>query len=110
MDAPRATQRRARDLHQRWLLRNAFAQRESRGTELVAVPVVAGLLGYGLDRWIGTMPLLTIVLVVLALAAQVVKLYYGYEEEMRKHEADAPWKLQRRGVASHPDQHGGKAA
>jgi ATP synthase protein I len=40
-------------------------------------------IGYGLDRWLGTMPLLTIVLVLFAAVGTFVKLKYSYEARMR---------------------------
>jgi ATP synthase protein I len=39
-------------------------------------------IGYGLDRWLGTAPLLTITFVVLAAVGTFVKLKYAYEARM----------------------------
>lgn len=59
--------------------------------ELVLTPFVAGALGYLLDRAVGTVPLFTIVTVVMAVVASFVKMYLGYEAKMRAHDAKAPW-------------------
>lgn len=59
--------------------------------ELVVSPLLLALIGYGLDRWLGTTPVVTILFAVLGLAGACVKLYYGYRLEMDQHEAMAPW-------------------
>jgi F0F1-type ATP synthase assembly protein I len=59
--------------------------------ELVFSPLLLALIGYGLDRWLGTLPLLTIVFAVLGLVGACIKIYYGYVAEMDEHEKDAPW-------------------
>ena len=45
------------------------------GVELVVAIVVATALGWGLDRWLGTSPWLTIVLFFLGVAAGMVNVY-----------------------------------
>jgi F0F1-type ATP synthase assembly protein I len=59
--------------------------------ELVLSPLLLALIGYGLDRWLGTLPLLTIIFAVLGLVGACIKIYYGYVAEMDEHEKDAPW-------------------
>ena len=59
--------------------------------ELVVSPLIFALIGYGLDRWIGTTPWLTVIFAIIGLAGAVVKIYYGYEVEMRQHESEGPW-------------------
>jgi len=59
--------------------------------ELVVSPLLFALIGYGLDRWIGTTPWITVIFAIIGLAGAVVKIYYGYEVEMRQHEAEGPW-------------------
>lgn len=63
----------------------------ARGFELVGAPVLFALLGFLLDRWLGTTPLLTIVLAVFALAGSAYMLWFRYDEQMKAHEADAVW-------------------
>jgi F0F1-type ATP synthase assembly protein I len=63
----------------------------TRAIEMVLTPIIAGAIGYALDRAFGTLPLLTILFVVAAMVAAFAKMYYSYDAEMRAHEAGAPW-------------------
>jgi F0F1-type ATP synthase assembly protein I len=65
--------------------------RTTGGFELVFSPLILALLGYGLDRLFGTLPVFTIVFAVVGLAGAVAKLYFGYRVEMERHEANGPW-------------------
>ncbi len=68
--------------------------------ELVFTPLLFALGGWLLDRWLGTTPVLLIVLVVLAVVGMAVRTYYGYDARMKVHEAAGPWA--RRSVADTP--------
>jgi F0F1-type ATP synthase assembly protein I len=59
--------------------------------ELVLSPVILAFLAYGLDRWLGTVPVFTVIGAAVGLAGAVVKMVYGYNAEMAGHEVDAPW-------------------
>ena len=59
--------------------------------ELAFTPVVVGLMGYGLDRWLGTLPVLMIVFVLMAIVGLSARMWYGYDARMRAHEANGPW-------------------
>ncbi len=59
--------------------------------ELAVSPVIFGLIGYALDRWLGIVPLLTIVLVVMCIAGLSVRMWYEYDARMKVHEAAGPW-------------------
>jgi F0F1-type ATP synthase assembly protein I len=63
----------------------------SRGIELAATVAVMVGIGWLLDRWFGTEPLMIIVLTVVGFVGTGVKLYYGYDLEMRRHEDGAIW-------------------
>jgi len=65
--------------------------RTTGGFELVFSPLLLALVGYGLDRLLGTLPLLTIVFAVVGLAGAVAKMYFTYRYEMEQHEANGPW-------------------
>jgi F0F1-type ATP synthase assembly protein I len=65
--------------------------RSTGGYELVLSPVILALIGFGLDKLLGTLPVLTIVFAVVGLAGAVIKLYYGYRDEMDRHQAEGPW-------------------
>lgn len=59
--------------------------------ELVLSPVILGVLGFLADRWMGTVPVLTVVAVIVGFAGAAVKIFYAYEVEMRAHEEGQPW-------------------
>lgn len=59
--------------------------------ELAFCPLLMGVIGFALDRWLGTLPVLTITLVVLGFVGVCIRLYYGYRYEMAQHEANGPW-------------------
>ncbi len=63
----------------------------ARAVEFVGTPVLFALFGHAADGQLGTRPLFTVLLVVFALAGTFVRMYYGYEAAMKKHEARAPW-------------------
>ena len=78
-------------LAQRQELYKGFGDTLALAFELAATPVIFGLMGYGLDRWLGTLPILTIVFVVLCIVGLSVRLWYDYDARMRVHEANGPW-------------------
>ena len=65
--------------------------RTTGGFELVFSPLLLALVGYGLDRLLGTLPVFTIVFAVVGLAGAVAKMYFTYRYEMEQHEANGPW-------------------
>lgn len=74
--------------------RRELSQQMHRTTgsyELVFSPLLLALIGYGLDRLFGTLPLFTIAFAVIGLVGACIKLYYGYTSEMKEHEANGPW-------------------
>ena len=75
------------DLRERRELTNSIGDGLSRAFELVMTPALMGILGYLLDRWIGTVPLFTITLVLFTLGYECVKLWQIYDAEMKRHEA-----------------------
>ena len=66
--------------------------RSTGSFELVMAPLLLAFLGFFLDRWLGTTPLLILVLAVVGLVGACLNLYYGYKHEMDEHEANAPWR------------------
>lgn len=68
--------------------------RTTGGYELVFSPLLLALIGYGLDRLLGTVPILTITFGVLGLVGAVTKMYFSYRSEMERHEANGPWAKQ----------------
>lgn len=62
-----------------------------RGLELAVTLLVMVGIGFGVDRLFGTSPLFAIVFSVLGFAGITVKLFLGYDLEMKKHEEGAIW-------------------
>ena len=49
------------------------------------------LIGFGIDKLLGTVPVFTIVFAILGLVGAVTKIYFTYRAEMEQHEANGPW-------------------
>lgn len=75
--------------HKRSLARG-YSDAMSRGVELAALPVVFGLLGWLVDRAAGTSPVFLLGFVLFAFAGMLVRMWLGYDAEMRRHEAALP--------------------
>ena len=73
----------------------------ARAFELAVTPMVFGAFGYLLDAWLHTRPLFMIVLVVLSLVGISIRMWFGYDQEMRQHEAKAAWAGSRSDPARH---------
>ncbi len=80
-----------RSLREKQELTNGFGDALARAFELVATPLLFALAGFGLDTVFGIRPVLTVVLFVFALAGVVVRMYYGYDQAMRRHDEEGPW-------------------
>jgi len=65
--------------------------RSAGGFELVLSPLILALVGFGIDKLFGTVPVFTVLFAVLGLIGVVVKIYYNYRAEMEAHEAEGPW-------------------
>ena len=72
-------------------LYNGFGNTLARAFELVVTPTLFGLIGYGIDRMLGTVPVFSVILAVFCVIGMSVKMYYGYIVAMEAHEAAGPW-------------------
>ena len=61
--------------------------------ELVAAVIIGGLMGYGLDRWLGTTPWLFLLFFVLGFAAGVLNVVRAYERMQKEFTAMTGGKL-----------------
>ena len=84
------------DLKGRQELYNGFGDTFTRGMEMVLTPLFLGGVGYGLDRLLGLVPVLTIVLAMVGVVGVGVKEYYTYKAAMDAHDVDAPWAPRKR--------------
>lgn len=63
----------------------------TQAIELVATPVLFGLLGALIDSWVGTTRLFTMTFGLVALVAAAIGLYYRYQTKMEAHDEGRPW-------------------
>jgi F0F1-type ATP synthase assembly protein I len=80
--------------------------RSTGSFELVVSPLLLALVGYGLDRLFGTVPVLTVIFAVVGFTGACIKLYCSYRYEMDQHEAEALWTRHRQKAAA-LEQRGG---
>ena len=80
------------DLNQKRDFSDGLFNQSHGSFELVLAPVILALVGLGLDRWIGTVPVFTIVLAVAGMVGSWAKQYYSYRaaiDEQRARRAGA---------------------
>ena len=63
----------------------------SHAFELVATTVIFVLIGLFIDDRVGTKPLFTVVLGLLAVIGLAVRAYYTYLDQIRRDEEGKPW-------------------
>lgn len=78
------------ELREQRHLYNGFGNALSRAFELVVTPLLFGLLGWFLDRWLGTSPVLVVVLGAFGFAGVCVRTYFQYVGAMADHDAELP--------------------
>ncbi|MDQ2827103.1 MAG: AtpZ/AtpI family protein [Actinomycetota bacterium] len=72
-------------------LYNGAGEGMSRAFELALTPAIIGGIGYLLDRWLGIVPVMTIVFFLVAMVGLVARLWYAYDAQMKLHESAGPW-------------------
>lgn len=70
---------------------NGFSNALGRAVELVGTTLIFVLVGLWIDGRVGTRPLFTVILGVLAVVGQGVVAYYRYVAEMAREEEGKPW-------------------
>ncbi len=68
-------------------LNRGFGDTLARSFEFAATLALFTVLGWLLDRWLGTMPWFTVGLAVFALAGLFIKFWYVYDAEMTREQA-----------------------
>ena len=79
------------DLKARQDLNQGFGNALGLAVEMVGTPMIFGLVGWLLDRWLDTSPVFTLVLFLFGIVGMGVKTYYAYVEKMKREEAGTPW-------------------
>ncbi len=72
-------------------LNEGFGDGMSRAFELVVTPLVFAGLGFLVDLMAGTGPGFTIAFAVFGVVGTFVRMWYGYDQEMRSHESTGAW-------------------
>ena len=84
------------DLRERQDLNKGFGDGLARAMELALTPTIFGGLGWLVDRWVGTLPLFTLVFFLFAIAGIGYMTWFRYDEQMKQHESDAVWNRDRK--------------
>ena len=71
-------------------LNSGFATALSGAFEFALTTLLFVVGGIALDAWLGTRPLFTVALAVLAFVGQLLRSWYRYDAEMRRLEARLP--------------------
>jgi hypothetical protein len=69
----------------------SFGNGYTRAFELAVTPAILGLFGYWLDKRLGILPVLTIVLALVAFVTLLAQTWYGYVQQMEALERAGPW-------------------
>jgi len=81
-------------------LYRGFGDGFSRAFELAVTPVIFGAMGYGLDRWLGLVPVFTTIFVLVTVVGLLLRVWYGYVYRMQALEAAGPWAAGKRETAA----------
>jgi F0F1-type ATP synthase assembly protein I len=67
----------------------------STAFELAVTPALLAVIGWRLDAWLGTSPLLLLVLFLFTIGYEIWKHFARYDARMREHEAQIPGSTRR---------------
>ncbi len=87
-------------LNDKQAMNRGFGDGMSRAFELVVTPLVFGGFGYLIDVVAGTSPVFVIGLSIFGVIGTFVRMWFGYDAEMRTHEAAGPWAARDHAVAA----------
>lgn len=76
------------DLSAKRELNNGFGDALSSAVELAVTPALLALLGWQIDRWLGTSPLFLVFLFLFTLGYVMWRQYTVYEAKMRRQEQE----------------------
>lgn len=58
----------------------------TKGIEIAGTVLVLFAIGFFVDRWLGTAPVLMVLLTIIAMVVQFIKMYYVYSAQMETKE------------------------
>lgn len=76
------------DLSAKRELNNGFGNALTAAVELAVTPAIFALIGWQLDRWLGTSPLFLLFLFVFTVGYVIWRQFTTYDTKMRQHEQD----------------------
>ena len=76
------------DLSAKRELNNGFGNALTAAVELAVTPAIFALMGWQIDRWLGTSPLFLLFLFVFTVGYVSWRQYTAYDAKMRRHEHD----------------------
>ena len=79
------------DLRERREMMNGLGDGLSVAFEVALTPALFGAIGYGIDRWLGVVPLFTIGLLIFGAIGVFVKMWFTYDHRMKAQEAEGVW-------------------
>jgi putative F0F1-ATPase subunit (Ca2+/Mg2+ transporter) len=85
-------------------LYQGFTDTFIKGIEFALTLAIFAGMGYGLDRLLGMVPVLTIVFFLIGVVGLGTKTYYEYEAKMQALEAAGPWARARQRATERPSQ------
>jgi F0F1-type ATP synthase assembly protein I len=77
-------------------LNTTFGDALAYAFEFAVTPVLFAGLGWLLDRWLGTAPVLLVALAGFAFVGVSLRTVYRYKEKMEREEEGKPWTRRRR--------------
>ena len=80
------------ELRERQATYQGFSDALAMAVEFVATPMVFALIGFGLDRWLGTGPVFAIALGLFGFVGTVARTYFWYQTNIKRAEEGKPWK------------------
>lgn len=86
----------------------AASDGQNQAFELAIIPALFGLAGYGLDRWVGMVPVFTIVMAIVAFVGLGVRAWYQYDAKMGVLERDGLWNRSASGEVGAAGSAGGR--
>jgi F0F1-type ATP synthase assembly protein I len=81
---------------ERRMLNSAFGDALAYAFEFAVTPLLFAGLGWLLDRWLGTQPVLTVVLAVFGFIGVSLRTVYRYKAKVELEEEGKPWTRRRR--------------
>lgn len=84
-------QTESRELRESRDLFGSFGNGWMAAFDIALTPLVIAGVGLLLDRRLGTLPILTLVLFFVGVVGMALRMYYGYSQEIEAESAGQPW-------------------